>query len=131
MKLSTALAFSAVVGSIAVSPSLSEAASRSAQAAQISQGRQVAQENCQTCHAVGTRGASPNPASPPLRTLGQRYKISDLSEAFVEGVLVGHSVMPEFQLEPEKVDALLAYIQSLQPKPVKRRSTSTRQRTGG
>lgn len=80
----------------------------------VQAGRLIARQNCQTCHAVGRTGTSANPKSPPLRTLSQKYPIDTLSEAFAEGILVGHSSMPEFQLEPEQINALLAYIKSIQ-----------------
>lgn len=53
--------------------------------------------------------------APPFRTLSEAYPVESLSEAFAEGVLVGHPDMPEFQLAPDDIDALLAYIQSVQP----------------
>jgi hypothetical protein len=49
-----------------------------------------------------------------LRTLSQRYPVDQLEEAFAEGVLTGHPAMPEFRFSPTEVDALLAYIQSIQ-----------------
>lgn len=85
------------------------------QARVIEMGHAIAQEKCQSCHASGPSGVSPNPQAPPLRTLGQKYAIDALSEAFAEGVLVGHSNMPEFELEPAQVDALVTYIESIQP----------------
>jgi cytochrome c len=80
----------------------------------IDMGRAIAQEKCQSCHASGSTGASALPKAPPLRTLSQKYPIDTLSEAFAEGVLVGHSPMPEFELEPAQIDALLTYIESIQ-----------------
>jgi cytochrome c len=94
-------------------------------AATIDMGRAIAQEKCQTCHASGTQGASPNAQAPPLRNLGQKYPIDSLSEAFAEGVLVGHSGMPEFELEPAQVDALITYIESIQG-PVHTRAKKTK-----
>jgi cytochrome c len=82
--------------------------------AAVDAGRQIAQDNCSSCHAMGRNGDSANPASPPLRTLSQRYPIETLSESFAEGVFVGHPLMPEFRLEPEAVDNLLAYLASIQ-----------------
>jgi cytochrome c len=86
-------------------------------------GRQIAQQNCQSCHALGTTQSSPNPSAPPLRTLGQRYPIDTLAEAFGEGILVGHSPMPEFELQPRQIEALLAYLKTIQvpahPRPTK------------
>jgi cytochrome c len=83
----------------------------------IDMGRAIAQEKCQSCHATGPTGASALPKAPPLRTLSQKYPIDTLSEAFAEGVLVGHSPMPEFELEPAQIDALLTYIESIQIRP--------------
>lgn len=82
----------------------------------VREGRVIAQESCRTCHAIGKRGASPNPSAPPFRTLSSRYPLDDLAEAFAEGVFVGHPVMPEFTLQPAQVDALIAYLKSVQPK---------------
>jgi cytochrome c len=83
-------------------------------AATLDMGRAIAQEKCIACHAIGVSGTSANPQAPPLRTLGQKYPIDSLSEAFAEGVLVGHSNMPEFEMEPAQIDALLTYIESIQ-----------------
>jgi cytochrome c len=85
---------------------------------QISLGQRIANENCATCHAVGRRGLSPNPVAPKFRHLSRKYPIENLSEAFGEGILVGHSAMPEFEFAPDQVDGLLAYIKSIQaPRP--------------
>jgi cytochrome c len=83
---------------------------------QVSQGQQIATESCATCHAIGKRGLSPNPAAPQFRHLSRKYPIEHLSEAFAEGVLIGHSVMPEFEFAPDKIDGLVAYIKSIQVK---------------
>jgi cytochrome c len=80
----------------------------------IMAGKALAEEKCQTCHAVGIKGDSENLMAPPLRVLAQNYPIEDLSEAFAEGILIGHSEMPEFRFEPAQLDALLAYIESIQ-----------------
>jgi cytochrome c len=81
---------------------------------QISLGQQIATENCATCHAIGRRGLSPDPNAPKFRHLSRKYPIENLSEAFAEGVLIGHSVMPEFVFAPDQVDGLVAYIKSIQ-----------------
>jgi cytochrome c len=85
----------------------------------IDMGRAIAFEKCQSCHASTATGASADPKAPPLRTLNQKYPIDTLSEAFAEGVLVGHTNMPEFELEPAQVDALLTYIESIQANPAR------------
>ncbi len=85
----------------------------------VDQGWGLAGKNCSPCHAIGLAGDSPNPKSPPFRTLGQRYPLKDLEEALAEGIVVGHEgvEMPEFQLNPRQIEALLAYLQSIQRRP--------------
>jgi len=77
-------------------------------------GRELAATYCAGCHAIGAAGASTHPASPPFRTLSQNYPIASLEEAFAEGVLSGHPDMPEFVFEPQQIDDLIAYIESVQ-----------------
>jgi len=59
---------------------------------------------------------SPLPEAPPFRRLHDRYKIDDLAEAFAEGIVVGHKEMPPFEFGPPQINALLAYIKSLEHK---------------
>jgi mono/diheme cytochrome c family protein len=77
-------------------------------------GQRIAETHCSTCHAIGADGVSPHESAPPFRTLSRNYRISALEEAFAEGALVGHPDMPEFRLEPDEVDALVAYIYTVQ-----------------
>jgi hypothetical protein len=57
--------------------------------------------------------------SPPFRTLSASYPVESLAESFAEGVFVGHPVMPEFRLEQQAVDQLLAYLVSIQDRPAR------------
>lgn len=84
------------------------------QSGNVADGRRLAEVYCATCHAIGATGESRHPMAPHFRTLSRAYPVESLSEAFAEGILVGHPDMPEFQLEPAEIDALLAYIQSVQ-----------------
>lgn len=79
-------------------------------------GQEIARQNCGRCHAVGRSGESPNPRSPPFRQLAHRYPLSNLEEALGEGIVVGHEglEMPQFQFDAKQVEALLAYLASIQ-----------------
>jgi mono/diheme cytochrome c family protein len=79
-----------------------------------SRGEGLVTTNCSRCHAVGPAGPSTHPQAPPFRTLGQRYPIEVLAEALAEGLSSGHPDMPEFRFEIDDVDAILAYLQSIQ-----------------
>jgi mono/diheme cytochrome c family protein len=72
--------------------------------------------NCSSCHAVGRAGNSPKPEAPPFRTLGQRYPIEVLAEALAEGLSSGHPDLPEYRFDIDDVDAILAYLESIQEK---------------
>lgn len=91
------------------------AASAIAETDPVEKGRAIAEANCARCHAIGTSGESTLPLAPPFRTLSERYPIEDLEEALAEGIVSGHPAMPEFEFDPDEVDALVAYIQSVQP----------------
>ena len=86
-------------------------------AASAEHGRALVQRNCGMCHAVGERGASANPASPPFRELGKRYAIDNLQEALAEGILTGHPAMPEFRFTPGEINDIVAYLKSIQERP--------------
>jgi cytochrome c len=81
-----------------------------------SRGEALVTTNCLRCHAVGRTGNSTHPQAPPFRTLGQRYPIEVLAEALAEGLSSGHPDMPEFRFEVDDVDAILAYLESIQEK---------------
>lgn len=81
---------------------------------QIELGRQMADRLCSACHATGKEGRSPQHDAPPLRTLSRSYPVSSLAEAFAEGILTGHSAMPEFALSQDEITALIGYLQSIQ-----------------
>jgi len=81
-------------------------------------GLKIAQRNCAPCHALGRTGDSPNPNSPPFRTLAQRYPLSELEETMGEGMMVGHEgpEMPMFEFKPDQIEDFIAYLGSIQVK---------------
>lgn len=89
-----------------------------AQAGSFERGRLIAEGNCSGCHAVGRTGESPNPKSPPFRTLAQRYPLRDLEEGMAEGLMVGHEgpEMPIFEFRPRQIADLMAYLARIQVK---------------
>lgn len=84
-----------------------------AQTALAEDGRDIAEAQCSGCHAVGPYGDSPNAAAPPFRTVLSQYHADVLQEELINGIRVAHP-MPQFQFNPQGVDALIAYLQSIQ-----------------
>lgn len=80
----------------------------------IGQGEVMAEMMCAECHAIGLHDQGPHPDTVPFRELSWKYPIDTLAEPLAEGIIVGHPDMPEFQFEPRDIDALLAYIESVQ-----------------
>jgi cytochrome c len=83
----------------------------------IEAGRALAHAACARCHGIGQTDESPLEQAPPFRRLHTRYPIEQLAEAFAEGIVVGHAEMPAFELEPDQIEALLAYLASLERRP--------------
>jgi cytochrome c len=113
MRFSLSSAMAAALIALAAPPA---AAGETASPAMLLRGKAIAQNNCAQCHAIGARGASPNPKSPPFRSLSRNYPLSDLEEALAEGIVVGHegAEMPQFRLSTGQIEALLAYLGSIQ-----------------
>jgi len=81
----------------------------------VEAGRAIAERDCSSCHAVGRDGESPLEGAPRWRDLHSRFPVEDLAEALAEGISVGHPDMPGVAYEPADVNALIAYIKSLEP----------------
>lgn len=86
-------------------------------AASLRQGESLLRRDCGGCHAVGRRGESPRAGAPAFRELSRRYDVESLGEALAEGLMTGHPEMPEFRFRPDDVDAILAYLRSIQGPP--------------
>jgi hypothetical protein len=43
----------------------------------------------------------------------KRYPVEYLAEALAEGIVSGHPDMPEFVFQPDEINAILAYLDSL------------------
>jgi mono/diheme cytochrome c family protein len=82
--------------------------------AQERRGEALLSRLCADCHAVGPSDAGAVPNAPAFRTLGTRYKIEALEEALAEGLINGHSDMPEFQFTARDVGDAIAYLNAIQ-----------------
>ncbi|MEQ8249373.1 MAG: cytochrome c [Alphaproteobacteria bacterium] len=77
-------------------------------------GLAIAKMHCARCHAVDTDGQSPLSIAPPFRDLHKRYPVESLEEALAEGIVTGHSDMPQFRFEPDEVESLIAFLKTLE-----------------
>ena len=78
----------------------------------VAAGQRFVQRACAGCHATGAQGASPNPHSPPFRTLAARLPGPAL-EAQLNGIARdGHVEMPPIYMTPDEIRQIAAYIRS-------------------
>jgi len=77
-------------------------------------GHALLESHCSKCHAIERSGESPHREAPPFRAIGQRYPVEALQEALAEGLSTGHPDMPEFVFDVQEINAILAYLQSIQ-----------------
>ena len=63
-------------------------------------------------------GRVPTPSRRRFDCLGKKYPLSNLEEALSEGIVVGHEgeEMPPFAFSGPQIEALLAYLASVQRK---------------
>jgi len=99
---------------VAMVPAADAGAKVSSNAALIAKGHTIVQRQCARCHGIAPTDTSPLEQAPPLARIAERYPIEQLAEAFAEGIAVGHNEMPPFELQPREIDALLAYLDSLE-----------------
>jgi len=110
---------------------LAAAFAAQAQPAAESYGASVARRNCSQCHAIGTRGDSPNAKAPRFRELHKRFVIPDLQERLLEQLMLHHADMPQFRLSMEELTGLIAYLKSLQTDQLSSGPSTAAQRPTG
>ncbi|HEY4773801.1 MAG TPA: cytochrome c [Xanthobacteraceae bacterium] len=76
-------------------------------------GLTLARTHCARCHAIDKVGESPLKIAPPFRTLHQRYPLESLEEPLAEGIVTGHSGMPEFRFEPDQIQDFIEFLRTL------------------
>lgn len=77
-------------------------------------GQSILTANCAHCHAIGKTGSSPLAKAPPFRDLHRKYPVEHLAEALAEGISTRHAEMPVFVFEPPEINAIIAYLKSLE-----------------
>jgi len=82
----------------------------------IEAGRVLATVNCARCHAISGPGPGPVAQAPLFSRFARDWPVGQMAEALAEGIVTGHGPvrMPEFTFTPDQIDALLAYIDSVQ-----------------
>ena len=84
-------------------------------AAEEAQGEALAKQYCIRCHATGKTDESNHPSVRPLREIAAAGPMPMLEAARKTGSIAGHDEMPEFDMELDQINALIAYLKSIAP----------------
>jgi len=80
----------------------------------VEHGRLLVRQNCSKTHAVGRRGASPQPAAPPFRILGRSFELDDFPQRLMRGLSAMHPDMPEVRFTEDDARDVRAYLRTIQ-----------------
>ena len=81
----------------------------------VQRGLTFVRVHCAQCHAIDRISASPLAIAPPFRDLHLKYPIENLRRPLSEGIIANHPTMPQFRLEADQVNDVIAFLKSLQP----------------
>jgi cytochrome c len=86
-----------------------------AQDREIDHGRELLEQLCSRCHAIGKTGVSPHADAPPFRTFGEQKLYDDnLLQRLQDGLESIHRDMPTFRFSHDDGVAVIHYLQSIQ-----------------
>lgn len=78
-------------------------------------GKALLETLCGRCHAVGTRGRSPDADAPPFRTFGDdKLYDNDFGQRLQDGLTTIHPQMPTFRFSRSDAEAAVNYLKSIQ-----------------
>jgi mono/diheme cytochrome c family protein len=70
--------------------------------------------HCAQCHSIDVASESPLKIAPPFRDLHLRFPVDTLTRRLSEGITANHPTMPQFRLEADQTNDVVAFIKSLQ-----------------
>src|SRR5262245_49839842 len=94
---------------LAAAATLALAGPAAAQAPDVQRGLNFARVNCAQCHAIDRASESPLKIAPPFRDLHLRYPVDDLRRPLSEGIVANHPTMPQFRLDADQVNDVIAF----------------------
>ena len=77
-------------------------------------GESIVTKLCASCHVVSAADQNSHPDAPDFRSLSQNYPVRQLEEALAEGIMTGHPDMPVFEFDIDEIEAIIAYLESIQ-----------------
>jgi mono/diheme cytochrome c family protein len=70
--------------------------------------------HCVQCHSIDKASESTLTIAPPFRDLHLKFPIESLRRRLSEGITASHPTMPQFRLEADQINDVIAYLETLQ-----------------
>src|ERR1700730_10748690 len=100
---------------VVVAAILSSSAPATAQSSPAAQrGLTFVRANCAQCHSTDTVSESPLKIAPPFRDLHLKYPVESLQRPLSEGIIANHPTMPQFRLDADQINDVIAFMKSLE-----------------
>jgi cytochrome c len=102
-------------GAIVVSAlMLASAGPAAAQSPAAQRGLTFVRVHCAQCHSTDVVSESPLKIAPPFRDLHLRYPVESLARPLSEGIIANHPTMPQFRLDADQINDVIAFMKSLE-----------------
>ncbi|MCC6779988.1 MAG: cytochrome c [Hyphomicrobiales bacterium] len=105
-----------LIGSLALGVAIAVTVSNDparAQSPAAQRGLTFVRVHCVQCHSIDRVSESPLKIAPPFRTLMEKLPAESLERRLSEGIVATHPTMPQFRLEPDQLNDVMAYLKSL------------------
>jgi tetratricopeptide (TPR) repeat protein len=79
----------------------------------IREGAALAEKNCSTCHTLRPTSVGMGKNAPAFRDIYQKHQLYALRQPVTQAILAVHEKMPQFKVSPQELDAVVAYINSI------------------
>jgi len=70
--------------------------------------------HCAQCHSIDVASESPLKIAPPFHDLHLKFPIDSLARRFSEGISATRPTMPQFRLDADQINDVIAFIKSLE-----------------
>ena len=80
----------------------------------VQRGQTFDRVHCAQCHSIDVASESPLKIAPPFRDLHLKFPIESLAPRLSEGIAANHPTMPQFRLDADQVNDVIAFIKSLE-----------------
>jgi cytochrome c len=80
----------------------------------VQRGQTFVRVHCAQCHSIDVASESPLKIAPPFRDLNRKFPVESLAPRLAEGIIANHPTMPQFRLDADQVNDVIAFLKSLQ-----------------